>query len=288
MQYYPTTQRIINNFIINEDKKIIIDSINEFKILILDESDTFKLNSSKKEIKLLSNEGLITPIGEIEKNNFRITSSFIKDIFGLILFKKSIPTEKIDINNFNIEKIIEIAIKYFDFDYLINCYQFCFKDNKELETLVDIGLKECVFQFELGSIFRNWFQNNINIYIQAKKDEKEKKYPDIFLYCSKFKIILELLSNERFGPDNRDSSVLGHIKRTINYFDLFKADNAWIINFVCIKDINYFDKLKYPEENKYNVNIVYIIYDKYFKNIKMKFTKINEKTKSIDIKISTN
>ena len=269
---------------INNTKK----SLEKFKNLILkyETNEIFKLDPSKEEIKFLLDEGLIISIDEIKKNKFKITSSMIKDIFGLLLIEKtSIPNQIINLNDFKIEEILIESIKCFNIKNLIECYNYCSKKNEDQQSYTCTGLKEAVYQFELSSVFRSWFPIDINISIQATISDL-KKYPDIFLYCEdKFKIILELLSNERYGPDNRDSSVLGHIKRTINYGKKFNNAIPWIINFITLNNIINYDKIKYPGENNndYNndINIVYIFHDKNFNNIKMKFLKINDKNPTI-------
>ncbi len=287
---YPTTKRILTDF--NKDNDIIKNSLSLFKEIILYEENDFKLDFSKPEIKFLSDEGLIISVGEIKENNFKITSPIIRDTFGMLLIKKSnVPNEIISLFDFKIENVIEKAIKYFDFKKLINCYEFCSKKNEDQKSYTCEGLNEATYQFELGSIFRNWFPIDINISVQATKKEL-RKYPDIFLSCKKkFKIILELLSNERYShiknKTEHTSSVLGHIERTINYGNKFKAD-PWIINFVTLTNIKDYDEIKYPGEgnNDYNndINIVYIFHDRKFDNIKMKFTKINDKkSNTIDI-----
>jgi hypothetical protein len=283
IQKYHTTNRIIKDF--KKNNEIVKESCSIFKNLILYD-DKIVLDPSKDAIKFLLNEGLIVPV-ELRKF-FKITSPMIRDIFGILLIEKSkIPKKIISIYDFNIEEILVTAIQYFDFKKLINCYNYCTK-KKETETNYTCdGLKEAVYQYELGAIFRGWFPNEINVCVQAQH-WKLDNYADIFLHSGDLKIIFELLAGERYGPINRSSSVLGHIERTYDYGNNLKAI-PWIINFVTLKDVKNFDKIKYPgennEDNKNNVNIVYIFNDKNFDNIKMKFTKINEETKIIDIKI---
>jgi len=209
----------------------------------------------------------------------------IRQIFGILFIEKSRnPLEIINLNDFKIEKILESAIKCFDFEKLIKCFQYCSKKKEDELTYTCDGLKEAVYQYELGSIFRGWFPIDINVCVQATKQNLQK-YADIFLYCDKFKIVLELLSSERFTHQKNkfeaDSSVLGHITRTILYGERFKAE-PWIINFVTIKNIKDFDEIKYPKND--DINVVYIFHDKNFDNIIMKFKKKNEETKVIDIK----
>ncbi len=125
---YPTTKRILIDF--NNDNDIVIKSLNLFKNLILYDENEFKLDSSKEEIKFLSNEGLIISVGEIKKNIFKITSSIIRDTFGMLLIEKSkVPKETISLFDFKIENVLEKTIQYFDFKKLINCYKYCSKKN---------------------------------------------------------------------------------------------------------------------------------------------------------------
>jgi hypothetical protein len=244
-------------------------------------------------VKFLLNEGLVIPFGDIKNNYFKITSSMIIDLFGVLLIEKSkSPDVNINLNDFKVENILEITLKSFDVNKLTKYYDYSSKKNEDQTTVTCNGLKEAVYQDELTSIFKNWFSNEIYISVQASTADL-KKFPDIFLFCeNKFKIILELLSNERYTKTVHekevDSSILGHIKRTFNYGKKFNAI-PWIINFVTLQKIEYFDQIKYPgennDDNNNNVNIVYIFHDKNFDNIKMKFTKIGEETKLIDIKI---
>jgi hypothetical protein len=285
---YPTTKRIIYDF--NKNKEIVKNARGIFKEKIILNEEYFYLDPSIDHVKFLLNEGLVIPYGDVY-NYFKITSPMIKDLFGVLLIEKSnTPDVKINLNDFKFEKILEITLKNFNINQLTKYYEYCSKINEDQQTLTCNGLKESIYQYELTSIFRNWFSNEICV--QAST-ESLKKFPDIFLFCkNKFKIILVLLSNERYTKTVHekevDSSILGHIKRTFNYGKKFNAI-PWIINFVTLQKIEYFDQIKYPgennDDNNNNVNIVYIFHDKNFDNIKMKFTKIGEETKLIDIKI---
>ena len=66
--------------------------------------------------------------------------------------------------------------------------------------------------------------------MQKQKKGKNVKYPDLLISCSKFKIILELLSNERYTHKIKEgeapSSVLGHIIRTKNYSNFLKQNHG--------------------------------------------------------------
>jgi hypothetical protein len=80
----------------------------------------------------------------------------IKDIFGLLLFPSKIPNFHINLDDFKIEKILEESIKCFNLENLIKCYKFCSKKKKDDvdKAYCCEGLKEAVYQFELGIIIK--------------------------------------------------------------------------------------------------------------------------------------
>eukprot|EP01080_Neovahlkampfia_damariscottae_P006310 gene6310-10318_t len=286
LKHYPTTKRILSDFKIQsgvvEESKILFNS------LIFNDIETeFELDSDDKITNFLSNEGLII-VTNLAKDKFKITSPIIRDTFGVLLLKKStFPNQYIYPNTFDLIHVLSESFKCFDFEKLKKCYEFATKNVEDQKTYSGkIALNESVYQFELGSILRSWLPAEFTIVVHAKTKESGKNvsYPDILISCSKFKIILELLSNERYSHLKKgkesSSSVLGHIERTREYAEFFKAD-PWVLHFVALNSIKDHDKITFPEKKKNinhldQLNIVYLFHDHKFNSMIMKIQKKGE------------
>ena len=272
------------------DKEIIEEAIIIFNECIFqDIEEVFYLEINDDTTKFLSNEGLIISTN-LEEKTFKITSPVIRDTFGVLLLKKSkVPNQYIYSNTFDVIHVLSESFKCFDFEKLKECYKYATKNIEAQKTYSrKIALNESVYQFELGSILRNWLPAEFTIIVHAKTKESGKNvtYPDILISCSKFKIVLELLSNERYSHKKNEieqkSSVLGHVQRTCDYAQFFEAE-PWMLHFVALNSIKNLDKITFPDKND-KLNIFYLFHDHNFNSMTMKIQKKGEGSTTTNIK----
>jgi len=129
----------------------------------------------------------------------------------------------------NVLQALELALPCFDFSYLQNAYRFATKKSEFPTKNGQDVLKEAVYSLELVSVLRSWLPLNFRIIPEASCERKEA---DILISNrGKNNIVLEILANERFGPESRTTSMCGHISRAADYANSLKA-TAWVIHFV--------------------------------------------------------
>lgn len=255
-EHFPITQKIITNFKEgnrNIDPEFIKKSKEIFNMLISQNIEEFKLEMNEITT-FLADEGLII---DIDNSKFKITSPVFRDIFGILLLKKSnISNIFVHQNSFNFIKVLIESFKCFDKEKL--------KLNIENQKTYQ-GLNELVYQFELGAILTSILPYDISVIVHAKIKENENlKYPDLLIACEKFKINIELLANKE------SSKISSHIERTKVYGDKFKAD-PWIIHFIVVQSMKELKDIPFPDSS--DVNVIYLFHDYKFSSMKMKYKK---------------
>jgi len=280
MTSYPTTTRILADFSKTTMSVIEQARLGFIHMIYNDLDTTFKMDPSSPLTTFLADEGLIV-VNDLDAKTFRITSSLMRDTFGLLLQKRTkLPVERVYQNTFDIFSVLQSALKCFDCGNLLESYKFATKTIESQKDICgNVGLKEAVYQFELGSILRAWLPFDINIIVQAniKDNDESKKYPDIILSCEKFKIVLELAANERVSHkahgNELPASIYGHIDRTKQYAKSFNAE-PWLIHFVGLNSIEDSEKVAFPQTNL--VNIMLVVHDHKFTSMCVKTQKITD------------
>eukprot|EP01127_Copromyxa_protea_P012605 TRINITY_DN330_c0_g1_i10.p1 TRINITY_DN330_c0_g1~~TRINITY_DN330_c0_g1_i10.p1 ORF type:complete len:505 (-),score=40.06 TRINITY_DN330_c0_g1_i10:58-1572(-) len=243
LRNYPSTSRIIDVFL--RDRKLGSTAKSVFLQHLLSGNDEFTLDPTEKLTIFLANLGLIIPV-DLELNTFTITSRILQDCVAVhILSHFSCPPSiipPIDMDGkVNVLKTLVEAVKHLNYDSLKLALDFSFR-TAEINGNQKV-LKEAAYSYELGSLLRAWFPLDIHIVPEVNCNKGEA---DILIHSKTCSIVLELLSNERYSPETRRQSVLGHIKRAKEYSVALKGAEAWIVHFISVPEL--------PAEHKFPDN----------------------------------
>jgi len=231
---FPASARIISEF--TRDPKLASEAKLVFLQHLFSGKEQITLDPTNNITIFLANLGLFIPY-DLETNTFNVGARILQDCFSVHVLKhfsqKPLSVlPPLDSNGkVDVLQTLVSAISCFNCNSLSFALQYSFK-TAEINDKAKV-LKEAAYSFELVSILRAWFPLDYHIVpeVNCSKDKA-----DIFIRYGEDLIVLELLSNERYGPETRLSSVLGHIKRTVKYGTDLQAQEAWIVHFISVAE----------------------------------------------------
>jgi hypothetical protein len=192
--------------------------------------DEFTQSLPDEEIFLLCDNGIVISDG---KGGFRIGSPIMRNHFSnLLALLPQLPISlalPLDMHgNLDIEQLLIGLLRNLPFQDLEKATTYAYKKN-EIATFSKSKtvLKEAVFQQYVISTLHRWLPN---AYL-TPETSCESAEADVFLQLNIFHLVIELLSNERYGPVDRRSSFLGHCKRARSYGVYLKCPFC-VIHFI--------------------------------------------------------
>jgi len=296
---YGTTSRIWESF-----KKSLSPGLKQLTSeLLVKQPEFIKLDYHLEEVTFLASHGVIVPI-DIEQGNFCIGPQALLVCVGhAIASTRSIPRRLVspisDNGNFDVLTTLRETLGYFDREFLRHAYSFGTKASEIVKIAGEKKvLNEAVYSFEFSTAWRSWLPMAVTITPQVEclvanttrsRNKTKKKAADFMITCHtpNFKVIVELLANERYshkkGSGEAESSMLGHITRTKRYADShgILATDAWVIHFVGVETFP--EEPQFPDAPECCCGYVFHLHD--FTKYKI-FVKLPDKTTS-EFDIST-
>jgi hypothetical protein len=209
---YATFSRLFVEF---RKNPILAKSANE-RFFRIYSDDNYTQSLPDPEIFLLCDNGIVISDG---KGGFRIGSPIMRNHFSnLLAVLPQLPISlalPLDSNgNLDIEQLLIGLLRNLPFHELEKATTYAYKKN-EMATFSKSKtvLKEAVLQQYVISTLQRWLPN---AYL-TPETSCESAEADVFFQLNIFSLVIELLSNERFGPIDRRSSFLGHCKRAESY-----------------------------------------------------------------------
>jgi len=229
---YASTAKILAEFKKDENLKKTL-----WKLLSsMQPNVKFTMDSTQADTIFLASSGLIVPV-LIETGEFILGPPALQACVVLGISKTRIsPPVFVPIKNDQLDVLetLKTSLKLMDINHLQNAYDYATKTS-EITPITGRSavLKEAVYSVELISVLRSWFPLDIEIIPEVNCD---KKRADILISSESppFKVVVELLANERYGPESRPSSMLGHITRAKLYADSL-GTTAWVIHFIGVE-----------------------------------------------------
>jgi hypothetical protein len=225
---------------------------------LLSGNKKIKLDLTEKSTIFLANLGLLVPL-ELEENTFTMTAPILQDCISVHVLRKFVlPPEvlppiregKLDVLHVLIE-----TVKHLNYKPLERALNYSTK-RAEINDCQNV-LKEAVYSLEFIALLRAWFPLDVDIIPEV---DCEKDSADILIRSDTFSVILEFLSNERYGPESRKSSMLGHIKRAVTYRESIGGE-AWVIHFVSVPELPPLSSFQFPEKLLCPCVYVYHLHD---------------------------
>jgi hypothetical protein len=277
---YPSTQRILFEFL--RDKEFGKHMRSVFWRLLLSGKSEFTMDITSDETLFLGRLGLITPIS-LELHTFTLGPSILQDCVILGLAKEKdrqisrMRLPFLEDKQLDVLETFKIVLQHVDREHLRNSYDFATKTS-EIRSITgqkDV-LKEAVYSLEVVTVLRAWFPLEFNIIPEVGC---EGTMADILITCAaeQFSIIFEFLANERYQPENRRSSMLGHIVRAKDYATKLNS-TAWIIHFIGVSKFPSTEtQIQFPDNPACSCIYVYHLHD--FSEIRV-YSKLVNNTKN--------
>jgi len=240
---YASTASVITEFLKTDQPKTMKKKLLE---LLSNQPESFKLDITHQDTIFLASSGLIIPCDPIENGIFTLGPPALQAcvLLGISKAYKTPPQilPPMANNQLDVLETLCIALKLVDRDHLRSAYMYATKASEITPiTGTSAVLKEAVYSIELVSVLRAWLPLDIDITPEVNCDSKRA---DILISSENppFKVVIELLANERYDPKSRRSSMLGHITRAKLYADSL-GTTAWVIHFIGVE--------KFPPKNDF-------------------------------------
>jgi len=129
--------------------------------------------------------------------------------------------------------LLKTVVSHFSTARLAKAYEFAWKKS-EITGLTGKThvLKEAVYSQEFAAILLSWFPDTATIAPEASCHERDEA--DIFMTVGANKVVFEFCANERFAPESKSTTFLGHVQRGRRYAEFLQA-TACVIHFVGVK-----------------------------------------------------
>jgi hypothetical protein len=242
---YATTSKILQVF--KKKDKLTIDAAEKFIQINLSGNETFPLDINSDITQLLANHGLVTALPNangLMPGLFKVTCPMMCSHFGIYLarlLRPPFPLLPLPLHPLNITSLLCNVLAHMSTKRLHAGYTYAVKKSEIMGvTSQETVLKEAIYSQEFASILNAWFPDTVSISPEANCESNEA---DLFIKYDSFSLTLEFCANERYGPENRRSSFLGHVKRGRNYADSLNS-SVCVMHFIGVEN---FPPLKKPK-----------------------------------------
>jgi len=244
---YGTISRILELF--KKKTDITIKAAEKFIELNLSEKESFPLDIRSDVTQILANHGLVTAQSNIDDASttgmFHVTCPLMRSYFGIFLakcFRPPFPLLPLPFHPLDIPSLLCNVLAHVSTKRMLAAYKFATKTSEIIGiTSRERVLKEAVYSQEFASVLTAWFPDTVSISPEVNCGKFEA---DLFIKYSSFSLTLEFCANARYGPENRPSSFLGHVKRSKIYANSLNS-SVCVIHFFGVDN---FPLLKKPED----------------------------------------
>ncbi|ORY98435.1 P-loop containing nucleoside triphosphate hydrolase protein [Lobosporangium transversale] len=171
----------------------------------------------------------------------------------------------------DILEIMKIALRFFDKNLIMQAGSRSYKGSgKTVKVMGDCNVsvpRESVYDAELMRVLTNWLNKTEEYEIIGQwhlREREDHKYSDIVIKkAGKPTVVIELLAT------GSQTSIKGHISKTLTYKRLLPAEEAWVVHFTCEDDYFKYPYWQTDAELDQGANLVHFWHDRSFDTVRM-------------------